>query len=633
MNRVQNTKFILWLITGFAAAVGLNRFIFGLGATTNLTDSTPWGLWIGFDVMGGVALAAGGFVITAIFYIMKREEFHPLVKPAVLTAFLGYLAVILGLTFDLGLPWNLWNMFIHWNFHSPLFEVGWCVILYTTVLLLEFSPVPLEKFSRYAKIRSYLIRYRFVFVLLGIMLSTLHQSSLGSLFLIMPFKLHPLWYSNILPIQFFISAIALGLMMVAFESLASHWLYKRDPDTKLISKLGKAAVWVLSTYLIVKMADIILSGEFALITNGSWESILFISEILISAVIPLFIFSIPKLRKKNKAQWIASVMVVFGMVFNRINVGGLTMLSATGDSYTPSWMEITISLGVVSAAALVFLFVIEHFNIWDLKPQDPESLPHSAPSFDYSSHAWLGTPDVASLTKFSLAFVISFAIGMALMPEKQLHGKGIEDISVSRASGKDKLIINGNRDDCVVEFPHKEHIARLGEDNCAKCHHLTLPGFKENSCWECHTNMYKAVDFFKHDWHASGRGAKIKCDDCHIDGAQRIKENVKTCAECHPEYEFKNTDPKKTSNYMALSYTDALHQLCVSCHVVKANEMEKQNLSRCTSCHSAEVYEQVSENLKWETSLPHFNRVILPKIDKEIINTEISKDEKENINN
>jgi len=633
MNRVQNTKFILWLITGFAAAVGLNRFIFGLGATTNLTDSTPWGLWIGFDVMGGVALAAGGFVITAIFYIMKREEFHPLVKPAVLTAFLGYLAVILGLTFDLGLPWNLWNMFIHWNFHSPLFEVGWCVILYTTVLLLEFSPVPLEKFSRYAKIRSYLIRYRFVFVLLGIMLSTLHQSSLGSLFLIMPFKLHPLWYSNILPVQFFISAIALGLMMVAFESLASHWLYKRDPDTKLIAKLGKAAVWVLSTYLIVKMADIILSGEFALITNGSWESILFISEILISAVIPLIIFSIPKLRKKNKAQWIASFMVVFGMVFNRINVGGLTMLSATGDSYTPSWMEITISLGVVSAAALVFLFVIEHFNIWDLKPQDPESLPHSAPSFDYSSHAWLGTPDVASLTKFSLAFVISFAIGMALMPEKQLHGKGIEDISVSRASGKDKLIINGNRDDCVVEFPHKEHIARLGEDNCVKCHHLTLPGFKENSCWECHTNMYKAVDFFKHDWHSSGIGAKIKCDDCHIDGVQRKKETAKTCAECHPEYEFKNTDPQKRSNYIALSYTDALHQLCVSCHVVKANELEKQNLSQCTSCHTAEVYEQVSENLKWETSLPHFNRVILPKIDKEIINTEISKDEKENINN
>jgi Ni/Fe-hydrogenase subunit HybB-like protein len=179
MNRVQNTKLILWLITGFAAAVGITRFIFGLGATTNLSDATPWGLWIGFDVMGGVALAAGGFVLTAIVYIMKRDKFHPLVRPAVLTAFLGYLAVIFGLLFDLGLPWNIWHMMIYWNPHSPLFEVGWCVMLYTTVLLLEFSPVPLESTSRYARVRKFLMKFRFLFVLLGIMLSTLHQSSLG----------------------------------------------------------------------------------------------------------------------------------------------------------------------------------------------------------------------------------------------------------------------------------------------------------------------------------------------------------------------------------------------------------------------------------------------------------------------
>ena len=280
MNRVQNTKLVLWIITGFAAAVGLNRFIFGLGATTNLTDSTPWGLWIGFDVMGGVALAGGGFVMTAIFYIMKREEFQPFVKPAVLTAFLGYLAVILGLMFDLGLPWNIWHMIVYWNPHSPLFEVGWCVMLYTGVLLLEFSPVPLENYSRYAKIRNFLMKFRFLFILLGIMLSTLHQSSLGSLFLIMPFKLHPLWYSNILPIQFFISAIALGLMMVSLESLVSHWLYRRKPETDLVAKLGKAAVWVLAIYFIVKMIDIILSGDFAMIADGSWESFLFLTEIL-----------------------------------------------------------------------------------------------------------------------------------------------------------------------------------------------------------------------------------------------------------------------------------------------------------------------------------------------------------------
>ncbi len=616
MNRVRNTKLVLWLITGFATAVGLNRFIFGLGATTNLTDSTPWGLWIGFDVMGGVALAAGGFVMTAMFYIMKREEFHPLVKPAVLTAFLGYLAVIFGLLFDLGLPWNIWHMIIYWNPHSPLFEVGWCVMLYSAVLLLEFSPVPLEEFSRYAKIRNFLMKFRFVFVLLGIMLSTLHQSSLGSLFLIMPFKLHPLWYSNILPIEFFISAVALGLMMVALESQVSHWLYKRKPETDLISKLGKTVVWVLVTYFLVKFIDLTVSGKLGLITNGSWESFVFITEILISIIIPLIIFAVPRLRNNTKTQWVGSFMVVFGMVFNRINVGGLTMLSITGDSYTPSWMEITISLGVVSVAALVFLFAIEKFHIWDLKPQDPESLPHTAPSFDYSSHAWLGTPDVSSLTKYSLAFVISFAVGMALMPESKLQGKGIEIVKVSRASGKDTLFINGNRDGNFVMFPHKDHIQRIGQDQCIKCHHLTLPGYQESSCWECHTSMYKVVDFFRHDWHASVNGANIKCEGCHKTGVTRNSESAKKCVECHPEFKFEKTQFSIVKKYYAPSYTDALHKLCVSCHIVKSRELkDKTNLAQCTTCHKSEMPERLTVNLKWETSLPHFNNVILPDVD------------------
>ncbi len=616
MNRVQNTKLILWLIVGFAAAVGLNRFIFGLGATTNLTDSTPWGLWIGFDVMGGVALAAGGFVMTGIFYIMKREEFHPLVKPAVLTAFLGYLAVIFGLMFDLGLPWNIWHMIIYWNPHSPLFEVGWCVMLYTAVLLLEFSPVPLEEYSRYARIRNFLMKFRFVFVLLGIMLSTLHQSSLGSLFLIMPFKLHPLWYSSILPIQFFISAIALGLMMVAFESLVSHWLYKRKPESDLVAKLGKAVVWVLLVYLLVKIIDISAAGEFHLIFNGSRESYVFITEIMISIIIPVIIFSIPLLRNNSKAQWVGSIMVVFGMVFNRINVGGLTMLSVTGDSYTPSWMEITISLGVVAAAALAFLFAIEKFHIWDLKPKDPESLPHTAPSFDYSSHVWLGTPDVASLTKFSLAFVLSFALGMALMPEKKLFGKGIEDILVSRASGKDTLFINGNRDMNIVPFPHKDHIMRLGENQCVTCHHLTLPGFQENSCWECHTSMYKAVDFFKHNWHASSNGANLKCNDCHEKQVTKNLESSKQCNECHPAYNFTQQFTSVSEKYFTLSYTDALHKLCVSCHTAKVNEVkDKPKLAECSTCHLTETPEKLYSNLTWEVSHPHFNNVVLPGID------------------
>ncbi len=616
MNRVHNTKFVLWLIAGFAAAVVLNRFIFGLGVTTNLNDRTPWGLWIGFDVMGGVALASGGFVITAIFYIMKREQFYPLVKPAVLTAFLGYLAVISGLLVDLGLPWNIWHMIIYWNPHSPLFEVGWCVMLYTSVLLLEFSPVPLEKFSRYAKVRNFLMKFRFVFVLLGIMLSTLHQSSLGTLFLIMPFKLYPLWYSNILPIQFFISAIALGLMVVALESLVSHWLYKRKPETNLVAKLCRIAAWVLTLYFVVKITDIIAEDKFSLIFNGAWQSNLFIIEVLISTIIPAVLFAVPKFYNNVKVQWTGSSLVIIGMVLNRIDVGGLVMLGVTGDSYTPAWTEIVISLGIVSIAALVFLFVIENFHVWETQPIEPESIPHKLPLFDYSSRTWLGTPDVSSVTTHSLAFVISFAVGMALMPGKHLHSKGIDNIKVSPASGIDTLYINGNRDNQFVKFPHQAHISRIGKDSCFTCHHLNMPGEKLSQCWECHTSMYTSVDFFKHNSHISNKNANLKCDDCHKSGENRSALTAKKCTSCHPTYNFFTYGKNTIQKYKILSYTDAMHNLCVSCHILESRKLkDKPNLALCSTCHKTQLPDYLSAAVSWKIKVPHFNSVILPGVD------------------
>ena len=639
MIRVRNTKLILWLITGFAAAIALNRFIFGLGVTTNLNDRTPWGLWIGFDVMGGVALAAGGFVITAIFYIMKREEFHPLVKPAVLTAFLGYVAVVFSLLVDLGLPWNIWHMIIFWNPHSPLFEVGWCVMLYTAVLLLEFSPVPLEEFSRYAKIRNFLMKFRFLFVLLGIMLSTLHQSSLGSLFLIMPFKLYPLWYSNILPVQFFISAVALGLMMVAFESLLSHWIYKREHETNLIAKLCKTAVWVLATYFLVKMIDIIATGKFSMIFNGSWQSNLFIAEVLISTVIPAVLFAVPKLADNSKVQWTGSSMVILGVVLNRIDVGGLAMLGTTGDSYTPLWTEIFISLGIISAAALIFLFAIEHFHVWDILPKEPDSLPHTLPEFDYSSRTWLGTPDVSGLTKYSLVFILSFALGMFLMPGEHLHSKGIDNIKVNRASGFDTLYINGNGDGRLVKFPHQAHInwikthnlsiikrdvfnnlSTVNNDSCGMCHHLKLPGEKLSACSECHSNMYRQVDFFRHNWHRTNQRADLKCDDCHKTGVYRSAQSAKKCDDCHKNYKFTANEHGFVKDYYILSYTDALHRLCVSCHTIESKNLkDKPNLAQCSTCHKTVLPENLTAGLNWKINLPHFNNVILPDVKQEKI--------------
>jgi Ni/Fe-hydrogenase subunit HybB-like protein len=613
MDRVHVAKTILWTITGLAAAVAITRYFFGLGVTTNLTDATPWGFWIGFDVMGGVALAGGGFVITAIVYMIKREEFHPIVKPAVLTAFLGYLAVIVSLLVDLGLPWNIWHMLIYWNLHSPLFEVGWCVMLYTTVLALEFSPVPLEKASRYARIRNFLMKFRFPLVLLGIMLSTLHQSSLGSLFLIMPFKLPELWYTGMLPVLFFISAVALGLGMVSLESLVSTYLYRRKPETKLIAKLGKAAVWVLVVYFVVRMGDLLAAGEFTDMFNGRWESNLFLLELLISVILPVVIFSVPTLRNRAGWQFVGSLLIVVGIVFNRLNVGGLTMLRATGDTYVPSWMELTVSAGVVSGAILVFFFVLEKFNIWERPPKDPEDAPDAPPQFDRSTQVWLGAPAVAGRTKYSLAFILALAAGFALIPGKDLSSVGIEQVPAQQARGGDTLWVAGNRDGYGVAFKHEFHVSKLGEkESCVLCHHMNMPQDKQSGCYHCHRNMYDTSDAARHEWHGSPSGANIACMDCHTPGKERTAESAKTCNQCHRDL-FPPGSTINVVQYSAPSYVDAMHGLCVDCHEKTAGDTPtRPDLALCTTCHETSAPQYMQAEFESGRLRPQYNRVLLP---------------------
>jgi Ni/Fe-hydrogenase subunit HybB-like protein len=613
MNRVHVVKATLWGIVGLGLAVAISRFAFGLGATTNLTDATPWGLWIGFDVMGGVALAAGGFVITAIFYMMRKDEFRLMVKPAVLTAFLGYIAVIVSLLADLGLPWNIWHMMIYWNPHSPLFEVGWCVMLYTTVLLLEFSPTPLEEFSRYAKIRNFLMKFRFPLVLAGIMLSTLHQSSLGSLFLIMPFKLNPLWYTPILPILFFITAVSLGLMMVSFESLVTGWIYGRKPETELISKLAKAAVWVLALYLAVRFADLGIGGKFPLIFNGQWESYLFLAEILLMAIIPIIIFSIRKSRQSTTGLWIGSFLVVFGTVFYRINVGGLTMLTVTGDNYFPSWMEFAVSAGVVSFMILVFLYSVENFKIWERKPRERESDPFEPPAFSRAGEVWLGSPPVAGRTKYSFVFIVALALGFGLTPGDRLCSGGAEEVSTHPARGGDSLFIDGNRDGYGVNFPHKSHIDAMGQQNsCAVCHHLNLPRDKNSRCFACHNRQYVSGDAFRHDWHADPKGGNIACVVCHEKGQNRDAASAKKCDACHADL----LPPGATiavDSYVTPAYVDAMHILCVECHKKKATEIaDKSDLGYCAACHIESAPDHLQPEIKNRLPRREYNRVVLP---------------------
>lgn len=594
MNRISKFKNILWIILGVAGAVGVTRFIFGLGVTTNLTDNTPWGFWIGFDVMGGVALAAGGFVIAAINYIFDIKAFKPVARAAILTAFIGYIAVAVGLLFDLGLPWNIWHMIIFWNPHSPLFEVGWCVMLYLTVLTLEFAPVVLEKYpniSLLGPIYIFLHKIRIPLVISGIMLSTLHQSSLGSLFLAMPYRLHPLWYSPVIPIIFFVSAICLGLMMVMVESMSSSYLYKKEQEKHILKKLGNIAVYMLLIYAAFRFVDIIVRGAGEFLFLAEWGTYLFWIEILLTIIIPIAVFTLAK----NNINWLylGALTGVIGVVFNRLNVGGLTHLNnltETGTFYFPAWQELFISAGVVSAAMLVFFFFVENFKVWEEQPEDEDLNPKIKPHFD-ANRVYLGPLKAANRSRFSLAFIVSFALGFAFISGEEIYSQGYEKIQVQKARGGDTLFIDGNRDGYGVAFKHKFHEG-LGYD-CARCHHMNLPNDKSSGCFECHTYMYTEGDAFNHDWHSSQGGANLKCFDCHETGkhksAESAKKKVDDCRPCHkdviPPYAY-----FKIENYKTASYTDAMHIMCITCHEERLSidtllQQNKPNLALCITCH------------------------------------------------
>jgi Ni/Fe-hydrogenase subunit HybB-like protein len=353
---------ILCILVIIFIGVAAYRFINGIGAASGMSDGRPWGIWISFDLYCGVALASGGFTLAAIVYVFMREKYHAVIRPAILTALLGYLLVILALLVDLGQPWYIWHFFIFWNIHSPMFEVALCVMTYTFVLLLEFSPVIFEALKKwnFPIVRNIkweiplkiVRRIQIPVVITGIVLSTLHQSSLGSMLLIMPETLHPLWYTPVLPIFFYISAIAVGPAMVLFEATLSNKAFGDKLDIDIYRGLTKIFTWTLGIYLVCKLADLIIAGEIGLLFTSGHYSLLWWGEMLIGVLLPIVILLFPGTRKSKTAMFWCSTLVVLGLIFNRFNVSMLALQMRPGYTYFPSWMEVSISVGLVSFGIL-----------------------------------------------------------------------------------------------------------------------------------------------------------------------------------------------------------------------------------------------------------------------------------------
>ncbi|NOY69011.1 MAG: Ni/Fe-hydrogenase cytochrome b subunit [Deltaproteobacteria bacterium] len=362
------------VIAGIIILVGLIitviRFTKGLGAVTHLSNDNPWGIWIGFDLLCGVALAAGGYTCSASVYLFGMKRYHSAVRPALLTGFLGYFFVVIALILDLGRPWRLpYPFIIGWGTTSLLFEVGLCVALYLTVLFIEFSPAPLEWLG-FKKTRNIVVKLTLLLTILGVVLSTLHQSSLGALFLIAPSKLHPLWYSPYLPVFFFISSIIAGLSMVILEGSLSHKVFHHKMDETHLSEcdpltlgFGKAASLVLAGYFTIKVIGIAAGNHWDLLSTpyGLW----FLVEMLGFVALPCFLYAVGVRDKNLKLIRGTSALTVCGIILNRLNVSVIAFnwQLPMSERYIPSWMEIAVSVFMVTLIIVFYKFIVTRMPV------------------------------------------------------------------------------------------------------------------------------------------------------------------------------------------------------------------------------------------------------------------------------
>jgi len=546
-------------------AVGLAfvaaRFMFGIGAVSNLNNQFPWGIWIGIDVASGVALAAGGFTTGAIAYVFNRPQYHAVIRPALLTAMLGYTFVVLGLLVDIGRYWNITSPMFNHNGNSVLFEVAICVMIYLHVLYIEFIPIVVERFKGGVDLPGMLARFNnlletvldisdkilgkvmFFFIIAGIVLSCFHQSGLGSLMLIAPYKVHPLWYTPILPLLFLLSAFAAGYPMVTFESIIVSKSFGRQPEMEVLTPLAKYMPVLMGVYLAVKIGDMIVRGTYVYLLDGTVQTNAFIVEVLFGVILPFVLLLFNKVRRSPGWLFFASTAFVLGILMNRINVFVVSFTPPyVIESYFPSVGEMAITVGLI--AALMFLYRV---------------------------------------------FVFIFPVLGAL--PKKMSTAALLIIALSLLFHQPSVNAGESPDSWKQILPVLEHKPPSIED-APTVHTLNNPIVNEYS------DIYEPVRFM-HRKHAN---VLIDCTLCHhrmpreegdtygmpvTMNLLREKEEVPAgCADCHGR-------PFNPKQLHTPSLKGAYHQLCMDCH----NESEQVPHARGPVLYSAMVRGPIARTL------------------------------------
>jgi len=375
-------KIVLGILTVLAALgliTGVYRLFAGLGATTNLSDSYPWGLWLGFDFTL-IAFGGAAFTMAMVVHVFNLEKYESVLRPAILTGFISYVSVLVILLIDLGRPDRFWG-FIPWaNIHSPLFEICWCILLYTTVLTLEIAPLVLGRLNQ-PKIVRVLHAAVIPVTIAGVVLSTLHQSTLGTMYLALPERTHLLWWTWLLPILYYLSAIGMGLSATILVVLIGSKAVGHKPKVDVLAGLGKISVWVWVLYLVLRIGDLLFTGDLGAMFTFDSKSTLFWIEILLMAVAPIVLYSTSQVQKSKSGLFWTSLFVMLGLGFNRFNAMFSGMPPTNVDAtYFPTFVEFAVQLGVLAAAALVWYLAARLLPIFETEAESEEHAAETAPA-------------------------------------------------------------------------------------------------------------------------------------------------------------------------------------------------------------------------------------------------------------
>ncbi len=470
---------------------------------------------------------------------------------------------------------------------------------------------------------AFLHRIAFGVVVVGISLSCLHHSSLGSLFLVTPQRLHPLWYTPLLPLLFILSAMGAGIMFLVLVRIIHARWYDPDAvfgpraaerevirstrgagaarvpaagrDMPMLTGLASVGTGILGVWLILQLVHLGSAGTWEAFAAGTWESWLFAGELTISAAVPLLLVWLPATRGSPAALTVAAFAASAGLALNRLDVGIFGYFRDAGRAYFPALAEWALSLGVVAAAALVFLFFTEHLDVFESGAEEPDARPFGA-TFDSLSRVWRSALQ-SGVERATIIGVLVIPVAWAVMypPFDQRHADPVEPaagLDVTRAH----LAIDGNRGGVRTEFPHQDHQQRLGgAESCATCHHLSLPEDETTPCSRCHRHMLEPTLIFEHEQHRRWVAEEEElggvfpenhtCTSCHPSTGAKTAANAVSCLECHADDTGWEAYRRDDDLAWSVSYMEAMHGTCLDCHEEEADQRDQAQLRDCSTCH------------------------------------------------